>query len=61
MPCVTDLEGFTYLQQERKGVILGVYERDPRHWKVEGADWDYGMDLLPEDIDRIAPELSIGF
>ena len=61
MPCVTDLEGFTYLQQERKGVLLGVYERDPRHWKTEGADWDYGMDLIPEDIDRISPELTIGF
>jgi dimethylglycine dehydrogenase len=61
MPCVTDLEGFTYLQQERKGVLLGVYERDPRHWKTEGADWDYGMDLIPEEIDRISPELTIGF
>jgi dimethylglycine dehydrogenase len=61
MPCVTDLEGFTYLQQERKGVLLGVYERNPRHWKTEGAEWDYGMDLIPEDIDRISPELNIGF
>ena len=61
MPCVTDLEGFTYLQQERKGVLLGVYERNPRHWQTEGAEWDYGMDLLPEDIDRISPELTIGF
>jgi dimethylglycine dehydrogenase len=61
MPAVTDLEGFTYLQQERAGVLLGVYERDPRHWKTEGADWDYGMELIPEDIDRISPELAIGF
>ncbi len=61
MPCVTDLEGFTYLQQERKGVLLGVYERNPRHWKTEGAEWDFGMDLLPEDIERISPELNIGF
>jgi len=61
MPCVTDLEGFTYLQQERKGVLLGVYERNPKHWKTEGADWDYGMELLPEEIDRIGEELSIGF
>ncbi len=58
---ITDLEGFTYLQPERKGVLLGIYERDPRHWKVAGADWDFGMDLLPPDIDRILPELSIGF
>ena len=61
MPCVTDLEGFTYLQQEKKGVLLGVYERDPRHWHTDGAPWDYGMDLIPEEIDRIAPELMIGF
>ena len=61
MPCVTDLEGFTYLQQERKGVLLGVYERNPKHWKTEGADWDYGMELLPEEIDRISEELTIGF
>jgi len=61
MPCVTDLEGFTYLQQERKGVLLGVYERNPKHWKTEGADWDYGMDLIPEEIDRISDELNIGF
>jgi len=61
MPCVTDLEGFTYLQQEKKGVLLGVYERDPRHWHTDGAPWDYGMDLIGEDIERIAPELSIGF
>jgi dimethylglycine dehydrogenase len=61
MPAVTDLEGFTYLQQERTGVLLGVYERQPCHWKPEGADWDYGMDLLPEDIERISDELEIGF
>jgi len=58
---ITDLEGFTYLQPERKGVLLGIYERGPRHWKIEGAEWDFGMDLLPPDIDRILPELSIGF
>ena len=58
---ITDLEGFSYLQPERKGVLLGIYERDPRHWKVEGADWDFGMDLLPPDVDRILPELSIAF
>ncbi len=61
MPSVTDLDGFTYLQQEGKGVLLGIYERDPRHWCVQGADWDFGMELLPEDIDRIATELTVGF
>jgi dimethylglycine dehydrogenase len=61
MPAVTDLEGFTYLQREGDGVLLGVYERNPRHWAVEGAPWDFGAKLFPEEIDRIMPELSIGF
>ena len=61
MPAVTDLEGFTYLQREHDGVLLGVYETNPRHWLADGPGWDYGMELIPEEIDRIAPELSIGF
>jgi dimethylglycine dehydrogenase len=61
MPAVTDLEGFTYLQREGNGVLLGLYEQNPRHWQVEGAPWDFGMTLFPEEIDRIMPELSIGF
>jgi dimethylglycine dehydrogenase len=28
---------------------------------MEGAPWDYGIELIPEDIDRIAPELAKGF
>ncbi len=61
MPAVTDLEGFTYLQREGNGVLLGVYEQNPVHWAVEGAPWDFGMTLFPEDVDRIAPELRMAF
>ena len=61
MPAVTDLEGFTYLQREGNGVLLGVYEQHPRHWEVDGAPWDFGRELFPEELDRIMPELSIGF
>jgi dimethylglycine dehydrogenase len=61
MPAVTDLEGFTYLQREGDGVLLGVYETHPKHWMPEGADWDFGMQLFPEEIERILPELTIGF
>lgn len=61
MPAVTDLEGFTYLQREQNGVLLGVYEQNPKHWLPDGPEWNYGMELIPEEVDRIAPELSIGF
>lgn len=59
MPAVTDLEGFTYLQREGDGLLLGVYEERPVHWEVDGAPWDFGMTLLPPDLDRIAPELEL--
>lgn len=58
---VLDLDGFTYMRQERDGLLMGVYERNPRVWHLEGAPWDYGMDLIPEELDRIAPELEQGF
>ena len=61
IPTVVDLEGFTYARQEGPGLLLGVYERNPKHWHTEGAPWDFGSDLLPEDMDRISPELSLGF
>ncbi len=61
MPAVTDLEGFTYLQREGNGVLLGVYEQRPVHWAVEGAPWDFGMTLFPEEVERILPELRLGF
>jgi len=61
LPVSVDLEGFTYLRQERNGLLLGVYERKPKHWNVEGAPWDYGIELIPEDVDRISDELMLGF
>jgi dimethylglycine dehydrogenase len=61
MAAVTDLEGFTYLQKEGNGVLLGVYETNPNVWTTEGAPWDYGRELFPEDLERILPELTIGF
>ncbi|HEX2526094.1 MAG TPA: FAD-dependent oxidoreductase [Geminicoccus sp.] len=61
IPTLVDLEGFTYARQEGKGLLLGVYERNPKHWNVEGAPWDYGIELIPEDIERISPELTKGF
>ncbi len=61
VPMTVDLEGFTYLRQDQKGVLLGIYETKPTHWMMDGAPWDYGVELLQEDIDRISDELEMGF
>jgi dimethylglycine dehydrogenase len=61
LPLIVDLEGFTYTRQEGKGLLVGLYERNVKHWNMEGAPWDFGIELNQEDVDRIAPELEIGF
>jgi dimethylglycine dehydrogenase len=61
VPMTVDLEGFTYLRQDQNGVLLGIYEVDHEHWAMDGAPWDYGMELFQEDTDRIEKELTMGF
>jgi dimethylglycine dehydrogenase len=59
MPMMIDLEGFTYTRQELNGVLVGIYEIDHKHWNMDGAPWDYGIELLRPDIDRISDELAL--
>ncbi|MEO1192987.1 MAG: FAD-dependent oxidoreductase [Pseudomonadota bacterium] len=61
LPLVVDLEGFTYMRQDQQGMLLGIYEIEHKHWMMDGAPWDYGIELLQEDTDRIAKELELGF
>ncbi len=61
VPMMVDLEGFTYLRQDQQGVLLGIYEVNHKHWNIDGAPWDYGIELIQEDIDRISDELTMAF
>ncbi len=61
LPMVVDLEGFTYMRQDQKGLLLGIYEVQHQHWMIDGAPWDYGIELLQENTDRIERELECGF
>ncbi len=59
LPRVVDLEGFTHMRQDQNGMLVGIYETNPQHWSMDGAPWDYGIELLQENIDRIASELEL--
>ncbi|MDJ0607539.1 MAG: FAD-dependent oxidoreductase [Kiloniellales bacterium] len=61
VPMTVDLEGFTYMRQDQNGVLIGIYEINHQHWQIDGAPWDYGIELLQEDIDRIENELTMAF
>ncbi|WP_306045516.1 FAD-dependent oxidoreductase [Nioella sp. MMSF_3534] len=61
VPMTVDLEGFTYMRQDQKGILLGIYEINHDHWMMDGAPWEYGFELQQEDPDRIEHELTLGF
>jgi dimethylglycine dehydrogenase len=56
-----DFEGEIYLRQERGGMLMGTYEKAGRPWSPDTTPWDFGQDLLPNDLERIAPSLEVGF
>lgn len=60
MHCV-DFDGEIYLRQERNGMLMGTYEKACRPWSPLNTPWDFGHELLAEDIERITPELEVGF
>ncbi|MDJ0825474.1 MAG: FAD-dependent oxidoreductase [Rhodobacter sp.] len=61
VPMTVDLEGFTYMRQDQKGILVGIYEIDHKHWMMDGAPWNYGIELLQEEPDRIEAELTMAF
>ena len=56
-----DFEGEIYIRQERGGMLMGTYERAGVPWSERITPWDFGQDLLENDLERIAPSLEIGF
>ncbi|MCP4011325.1 MAG: FAD-dependent oxidoreductase [Proteobacteria bacterium] len=57
MPLTRDYDYEFYMRQEGEGLLLGAYEKQGRHWAVDGTPLDFGQELLPEDLERIEPNL----
>ena len=58
---VIDFEGEIYMRQEANGMLMGTYERAGVPWCERATPWDFTHELLPPDLDRIAPSLEVGF
>jgi dimethylglycine dehydrogenase len=58
IPAAVDFDGAVYLRQEGQGLLVGTYEQDCRHWAVDGTPPDFGIELLPPDVDRIVGPLN---
>ncbi len=54
LPSVADRDMEYYMRQEGQGLLVGAYEKEGRFWAPDGTPMDFGHDLLPEDLERIA-------
>ena len=57
LPSVADRDGEYYLRQEGQGLLIGAYEKDARFWAEDGTPPDFGHELLPDDLERIEPNM----
>jgi dimethylglycine dehydrogenase len=58
MPLTRDYDKGFYLRQEVGGLLIGTYESNGKAWGVEGTPKDFGMELLPDDLERMMPSLE---
>jgi dimethylglycine dehydrogenase len=59
---VIDFDGEIYMRQEGKGgMLIGTYEKAGVPWSERKTPWEFGHELLPNDLERIAPSLEVGF
>jgi dimethylglycine dehydrogenase len=56
-----DFKAEIYTRQERNGMVLGTYEKACVPFQPRTMPWDFGQELLPDDLDRIAPSLEIAY
>ena len=56
-----DYEANIYFRGEHNGLLLGTYEPRATPWKVDGTPMDFGHELLPDDLERIADRLELAF
>jgi dimethylglycine dehydrogenase len=59
LPHVMDPAGESYLRQEGRGLVLGLYEQACEPWAVDGTPWDFGHELLPDKLDRVMDDLEL--
>lgn len=60
-PGAIDYEANVYTRQEGKGFLLGTYEEGGIPWSVDHTPWDFGHDLLPDNLEQIAGRLEVAF
>ncbi|SEU08598.1 NAD(P)/FAD-dependent oxidoreductase [Paracoccus homiensis] len=58
LPTVRDPYVSGNVRQEGKGFLIGVYEKEPVAWNVDGIPPEFGRELLVPDLERLMPNLE---
>ncbi len=57
-PVIRDADNSCYLRREGDGLLVGIYENQSHTFGEDAIPPDFGMELLPGDLDRVAGNLE---
>ena len=58
LPSMRDSWVSCNVRQERDGLLIGIYEKEPEFWALDGIPPDFKEELLPPNLDRLMPHLE---
>ncbi|MBY6047350.1 FAD-dependent oxidoreductase [Vannielia litorea] len=60
-PHVLDCAGESYFRQEGRGLCIGFYEQPCEPWALGGTPWDFGHELLPDNLDKVSDSIEMAY
>ena len=60
-PHVIDPGGESYLRQEGRGFVIGFYEKLAEGWSLDATPWNFGHELLPDNLDKVAESVEFAY
>ena len=58
LPAMRDSWVSCNVRQEKHGLLIGIYEKQPEFWALDGIPPDFKEELLPPNIDPLMPHLE---
>ena len=58
LPSMRDSWVSCNVRQERDGLLIGIYEKEPEFWALDGIPPNFIEELLPPNLDRLIPHLE---
>ena len=59
LPAMRDSHVSCNVRQERDGLLIGIYEKAPEFWALDGIPSDFEEELLPPNLEPLMPHLEL--